>query len=83
MEPKSLAWYLRGTWQARISPFAKGKRTVRGADGDAGRGCRKKRKPGCNGQDRGSDFAPTRKGADFRQVLDDEKVGEVGNEMFR
>ncbi len=28
-------------------------------------------------------FSPTRKGADFRQVLDDEKVEEVGNEMFR
>lgn len=39
-------------------------------------GCRSKRKPGCNGPDRGSNFAPPRKGADFRQVLDHEKGTE-------
>ena len=27
----------------------------------------------CNGADRGSSFAPTRKGADFLQVSQDEK----------
>ena len=39
-------------------------------------GCRSKRKPGCNGPDRDSNFAPPRKGADFRQVLDHEKGTE-------
>ena len=39
--------------------------------------------PACNELDRGSNFAPPRKGADFRLVLDDENVAEVGNEMFR
>jgi len=42
------------------------------ADGRAGKGCRSKRRPVCNGPDRGSNFAPPRKGADFRRVLDHE-----------
>jgi hypothetical protein len=34
-----------------------GNQTVRGGDRQAGRGCRKKRRPLCNGADRGSKFA--------------------------
>lgn len=44
------------------------KQTVRNADSSAGTGKRKKRMPLCNEADRGSKFAPTRKGADFRSV---------------
>ena len=47
-----------------------GKRTARNAYGGAGKGCRRKRKPCCNGADRDSGSVPTRKGADFRQVPD-------------
>ncbi|GBC59384.1 hypothetical protein DENIS_4501 [Desulfonema ishimotonii] len=50
-----------------------GKRAARQADGDAGRGGRRKRTPPCNEADRGSEFAPARKGADFRLVLNHEK----------
>jgi len=42
-------------------------------DGRVGKGGRRKRMPICNGSDRGSVFAPPRKGADFRLVLDHEK----------
>ena len=38
-----------GTWQPRIFS-RKGRRTVRGADGGAGSGCRKKRRPSLNGE---------------------------------
>jgi hypothetical protein len=39
-------------------------------------GCWKKRTPFCNGTDRGSKFALTRKRADFRLVLNHEKGKE-------
>lgn len=52
---------------------ANGNRLVREGDRQAGMGCRKKRTPSCNEADRGSKFALTRKGADFRQVLNHEK----------
>jgi hypothetical protein len=37
-------------------------------DGEAGKGCGRKRRPLCNGVDRGSTFALRRKAADFPQV---------------
>ncbi|EBY2669574.1 hypothetical protein DVF23_23235 [Salmonella enterica subsp. enterica serovar Teko] len=42
-----------------VSPYhcPKGKRTVRKAFSDAGKGWRRKRMPLCNGSDRGSNFA--------------------------
>jgi len=52
---------------------ANGNRLAREGDRQAGMGCRKKRMPPCNEADRGSEFALTRKGADFRQVLNHEK----------
>ena len=51
-------------------------------DGEGGRGCRKKRKPSCNGTDRASVTRgyPTRKGADFRHGLDGwEDVQSLGS----
>jgi len=48
-------------------------------DGRAGKGCRSKRRPGGNRPDRGSHFAPTRKGAHFRQVSDHENGAETLN----
>lgn len=50
------------------------RRTARNVDRDAGRGGRKKRKRSCNGMDRGSNFAPTRKSADFRRVSNHERT---------
>jgi hypothetical protein len=44
--------------------------------GRVGKGGRSKRRPVCNGSDRGSSFAPPRKGADFRRVLNHEKSAE-------
>jgi hypothetical protein len=44
--------------------------------GRMGKGCRSKRRPACNGSDRGSSFALPRQGADFRRVLDREKGAE-------
>jgi hypothetical protein len=46
------------------------------ARGQGGMGCRSKRMPARNRPDRGSSFAPPRKGADFRLVLDREKGTE-------
>ena len=46
------------------------------ACGRVGMGCRKKRMPVGNRPDRGSSFALSRKGADFRLVLDREKGTE-------
>ena len=57
-----------------LSPFLNGRGAVRRADDDAGRGARKKRTLACNGPDRavfGRRY-PTRKGADFREVLNHE-----------
>ena len=52
------------------------KRSARKADGIAGMGKRKKRKPYCNDMDRASETMryPTRKGADFRSVIYCEKT---------
>jgi hypothetical protein len=47
---------------------------ARDADGVAGRGCRKKRTPFCNGTDRGCNIALPRKRADFRLVTRDERA---------
>jgi hypothetical protein len=44
--------------------------------GRVGKGGRRKRMPVCDGSDRGSNFAPTRKGAHFRLVLDHENGAE-------
>jgi len=41
-----------GTWKPRIFS-RKGRRTVRGSDEGAGLGCRRKRRPSCNGADTG------------------------------
>jgi RNA-directed DNA polymerase len=49
-----------------IRPLGRG--AVRRPDEYAGLGSWKKRRPSCNGVDRGSRFAPTRKGADVRLV---------------
>jgi hypothetical protein len=50
---------------------------ARAADGIAGRGCRSKRMPVCNGLDRRcvihGNITPPRKRAHFRQVVDDER----------
>jgi ABC-type polar amino acid transport system ATPase subunit len=54
-----------------------GKRAARQADGAAGKGWRRKRRPTCNGLDRGWAYGrhhPTRKRADFLLVLRHEKV---------
>ena len=58
---------------------ANGNRLAGEGDRQAGMGGRKKRMPSCNETDRGSKFAPTRKGADFRQVSDHEKGSERNN----
>ena len=58
---------------------ANGNRLAGEGDRQAGMGGRKKRMPSCNETDRGSEFAPTRKGADFRQVSDHEKGSERNN----
>jgi len=48
-------------------------------DRQAGMGCWKKRMASCNEADRGSKIAPTRKSADFQQVLNHEKGLEKCN----
>lgn len=56
-----------------VSPYPRlaiGRQVVRQADESAGMGNGKKRMPNCNGADRGSNFAPTRKGADFPTGLE-------------
>lgn len=61
-----------------VSPYfrlARGRQVARQTDGNAGKGCWKKRRPICNGSDKGSKFALTRKSADFRRVSNDEKSG--------
>ena len=50
-----------------------GNRPARAGDRQAGMGGWKKRMPSCNEADKGSKFALTRKGADFRQVANYEK----------
>ncbi len=46
--------------------------SARNADGMAGRGCWKKRRPLCNGADRGCNITPPCKRADFQRVVRDE-----------
>ncbi len=62
-----------------VSLHVNGNRIARGGDRQAGMGGRKKRMPPCNEADKGSESAPTRKGADFRQVLNREKGLEKCN----
>jgi RNA-directed DNA polymerase len=50
-----------------------GNRPARAGDGQAGIGGRRKRMPSCNEADKGSKFALTRKGAEFRLVLNHKK----------
>jgi hypothetical protein len=50
---------------------------ARPADGMAGRGCWRKRKPSCNGRDRGCDITPLRKQADFQRVARYERTGRT------
>ena len=51
--------------------------SARNADGMAGRGCWKKRRPFCNGADRSCDITPPRKRADFQRVVRDETTGRT------
>jgi hypothetical protein len=62
----------------RINPIFRPRRagaSARNADGIAGMGCWKKRKPPCNRVDR-SHSSP-RKRADFQRVVDDERAGRT------
>lgn len=65
-----------------VSPMVSTRRVVeapQGAvEGPGGKGGRRKRRSVCNGSDRGSSFAPPRKGADFRLVL----IHETGEETL-
>ena len=62
-----------------VSPYfcLLGRQTVRKAVGNAGMGLRKKRMPLCNEVDRGSKFAPPERGADFRMVLNYERIYRI------
>jgi hypothetical protein len=78
--PSVYGWslsYSKGIYAERVKPDClrgNGNRTVRGGDRQVGMGSRRKRMSCCNGADRGSKFAPTSKGADFRVVFDHEKA---------
>jgi hypothetical protein len=48
--------------------------SARNAEGMAGRGCWKKRRPFCNGADRGCNITPPCKRADFQRVVRDERT---------
>ena len=58
------------TFRLRVKAGA----SVRNADGMAGRGCWKKRRPLCNGADRGCNITPPCKRADFQRVVRDERT---------
>ena len=58
-----------------------GNRPARAGDKQAGKRGWSKRMPFCNGADRGSKFALTRKRADFQQVLNHEKGLENSHRM--
>jgi hypothetical protein len=63
-----------------IAPIRKVEDHSQGCTGGRmGKGCRSKRRPVCNGSDRGSNFALPRQGADFRRVLNHEKGTESLN----
>ena len=64
-----------GTWKPGIAPH-QGKRAVRHAHSDAGLGCRKKRRPCCNGADTGFNVtrhasAPTSDGSFIAREFDE------------
>ena len=48
--------------------------SARNADGMAGKGCWKKRRPLCNGADRDCNIVPPCKRADFQRVVRDERT---------
>lgn len=52
-------------------------RAARQADGVAGRGCWKKRKPPCNGTDKGRNITRLRKQADFQRVVRYDRAGRT------
>jgi hypothetical protein len=51
--------------------------SARNADGVAGRGCWKKRRPLCNGADRDCNIIPPCKRADFQLVVRDERTNRT------
>ena len=51
--------------------------SARNADGMAGRGCWRKRRPLCNGTDRSCNITPPCKRADFQRVVRDETAGRT------
>ncbi|SRR6266480_2812002 len=51
--------------------------SARNADGVAGRGCWRKRRPFCNGTDRSCNITPPCKRADFQRVVRDERAGRT------
>lgn len=51
--------------------------SARNADGMAGRGCWRKRRPFCNGTDRSCNITPPCKRADFQRVVRDETAGRT------
>ena len=79
-----------GTWEAgtflrRVQCLTMRSRPpAREGNEGAGRGCGKKRRLHCNGGDRGSKFAPTRKRADFLQVClnDNDEVNPNGGSVY-
>ena len=70
-EPNPLLSFAWNTVSPIVRPrqnFGYGRRPAREAVGQVGMRTRKKRTTACNGSHRGSKFALTRKGADFRVV---------------
>jgi len=61
------------TFRLRVKAGA----SARKADGMAGRGCWRKRRPFCNGTDRSCKITPPCKRADFHLVVRDEKTGRT------
>ena len=74
--PKSVNSIYRGTWGGKLvsSPDILAKPTVRQADGAAGARCLIKRTPFCSGED--TELSPARKGAEFWQVLNRERISK-------
>jgi len=58
------------TFRLRVKAGA----SARNADGMAGMGCWRKRRPFCNGADRDCNIVPPCKRADFQRVVRDEKT---------
>lgn len=78
--PKSVTMASPGNRVNPMHPAICRNRTARNGDGAEGRGCGKKRRPICNGWDRGSNFALTRKRADFPLVLGLQKTSKLRTE---